>query len=132
MSLEVGEILYLLLIGLAFLGLTLIFPVLLTMHFLMPKTILEKYFKPPYFRPMEVEVFTGIPYAPMRTVMLLWVMAYPRFGKKRGLTNAYKDAPQWYRLCGGILITSILIVLIITLLLLFGFFIYMNIPGNNL
>jgi hypothetical protein len=132
MSLEAGEILYLLLIGLAFLELILVFPTLLTMHFLMPKAILEKYFKPPYFRPMEVEMFTGIPYAPMRTVMLLWVMAYPKLGKKRGLTTTYMDAPQWYRLSGGILITSILVVLILILLLVLGFFIYMNIPGNNL
>ena len=132
MSLETGEILYLLLIGLAFLELILVFPALLTMHFLMPKVILEKYFKPPYFRPMEVEMFTGIPYAPMRTVMLLWAMAYPTLGKKRGLTTAYMDAPQWYRFSGGILITSILVVLILILLLVLGFFIYMNIPGNNL
>lgn len=110
----------------------LVFPGILTMHFLMPKAILEKYFKPPYFRPMEVEMFTGIPYAPMRTVMLLWAMAYPKLGKKRGLTTAYMDAPQWYRLSGGILITSILVVLILILLLVLGFFIYMNILGNNL
>lgn len=132
MSLETGEILYLLLIGLAFLELILVFPALLTMHFLMPKVILEKYFKPPYFKPMEVEMFTGIPYAPMRTVMLLWAIAYPKLGKKRGLMTAYMDAPQWYRLSGGILITSILVVLIFILLLVLGFFIYMNIPGNNL
>ena len=63
----------------------------------MPKAVLDTYFKPPYFREMEVELFTGFPYAFMRTHMLMWVLAFPQYGKKRNLTEAYLLAPVWYR-----------------------------------
>lgn len=71
-------------------------PFVLVMQCLMPKAVLEQYWRGPHFRPAELALFSGI-YAPMRTVMLMWLIAFPRFGKKRGITEADKLAPQWYK-----------------------------------
>jgi len=70
--------------------------VMLIMHFLMPRQVLDKYFKPPYFREMERQLFTGLPYAPMRTIMFMRAIAYPSSGKKRGITEAHLLVPKWY------------------------------------
>lgn len=67
------------------------------MHFLMPKDVLEKYFRPPYFRSFECALFSGLPYAPMRTIMFMRVIAYPSSGARRGLTEVHLLVPQWYR-----------------------------------
>ncbi len=69
---------------------------ILVMHFLMPKEVLERYFKPPYFREFECKFFSGIPYAPIRTVMFMRVIAFPNSGNRRGITEAHKMVPQWY------------------------------------
>ena len=82
---------------------------IMVMHFLMPRKALEKYFKPPYFRQGECELFTGIPYSPIRTVMFMTVFAFPGMGKKRKLTEAYKMAPTWYRIASKIIVISIIV-----------------------
>lgn len=76
---------------------TLSFPIALTMHLLMPKAVLEKYFKPPFFNEAEVAFFTGLPFCMLRTVMFMSVFGFPHIGKKRGLTEAYLIVPLWYR-----------------------------------
>ncbi len=56
------------------------------LHILMPKIVLETYFKEPYFGPGEIEMFTGFPFGYMRTAMfnmallvLLSVIVFIRF-----------------------------------------------------
>jgi len=56
---------------------------ILIMHYLMPNVVLEKYFKPPYFNKSECIFFTGVPFAPLRTIMFMRVIAYPGSGKKK-------------------------------------------------
>jgi hypothetical protein len=73
-------------LGLMF-GLVLIF----IMHILMPKKVLETYFKEPYFRPAEITMFTGFPFGYMRTAMFMRALAFPASGKRRGVENAYKQ-----------------------------------------
>ncbi len=97
---------------------------ILVMHFLMPKIIIEKYFKPPYFGPAECILFSGIPYAPMRTVMFMRVLGFPDSGEMRGLTEAYKLAPAWYRNASRIIIFMTFFLLASTLLVVAGFGIY--------
>jgi hypothetical protein len=89
----------------------------LVMHFLMPKVILEKYFIPPYFKSGECVLFTGIPYAPIRTIMLMRVLGFPKTGKKRGLTEAYKLAPLWYQIASKTLINTIFAITLLLFLL---------------
>lgn len=43
--------------------------VIMIMHFLMPKVLIEKYFKPPHFKSTECTMFSGFPFAIMRTIM---------------------------------------------------------------
>jgi hypothetical protein len=71
-------------------------PYALIIHFLMPRTILDKYFKSPHFREGEIAFFSGIPFALMRTVMLVGVMVFPGLGKKRKLTELHLETPRWY------------------------------------
>ena len=94
---------------------------ILFMHFLMPKVILDKYFIPPYFKPGECELFRGIPYAPIRTIMLMRILGFPKSGKKRGLTEAYKLVPFWYQMLSKVLINSIFLISFL-LLLIFAIF----------
>ncbi|MFT6121793.1 MAG: hypothetical protein ACJASG_000311 [Oleiphilaceae bacterium] len=93
----------------------------LVMHFLMPKAVLKKYFIPPYFKPGECVIFTGIPYAPIRTIMLMRVLGFPKTGKKRGLTEAYKLAPLWYQITSKVLINAIFLITILLFLILLMF-----------
>jgi hypothetical protein len=81
----------------------------LILHFFMPKSALDRYFTPPHFRPFEYELFKGMPYSPIRTVMFMTVFAFPRLGKKRNMTKAYKLCPRWYRGASRILIVTIVI-----------------------
>jgi hypothetical protein len=74
------------------LGLVFIF----IMHFLMPKKVLETYFKEPHFNAGEIEMFTGFPFAYMRTAMFMRALAFPASGKRRGVEKAYQLAPVWY------------------------------------
>ncbi len=92
------------------------------MHPLMPKPVLEKYFKPPYFKAGECEIFTGIPYGFMRTLMFMRVLGFPGSGKKRGLSEAYKSAPHWYVILSRIIVIYALGISIsyLFVLLIFG------------
>jgi hypothetical protein len=93
---------------------------ILIMHFLMPKQVLERYLKPPYFREFECLFFTGIPYAPIRTVMFMRAIAYPGSGKKRGITEAHLLVPKWYRLISKVLIISALTGFILMIIFMVG------------
>jgi hypothetical protein len=85
MPMTLGELVFTVALCL-FLGICIALFLILVMHFLMPKRVLKKYFKPPFFRELECKLFTGIPYSPMRTVMFMTVLAFPGKGKKRKLT----------------------------------------------
>jgi len=67
-----------------------------TMHFLMPRKVLETYFKEPYFGAGEIAMLTGFPLGYMRTAMFMGILGFPASGKKRGVEDAYKLAPAWY------------------------------------
>jgi hypothetical protein len=69
---------------------------ILIMHFLMPKKVLKTYFKEPHFNAGEIEMFTGFPFAHMRTAMFMRVLGFPASGKRRGVEKAYQLAPVWY------------------------------------
>jgi len=96
----------------------------LVMHFLMPKIVLEQYFKSPYFRAGECEMFTGFPFAIMRTVMFMRVLGFPKSGEKRGLTEVYKLAPRWYRKISKVIVFLIIFLISSTLLIALWFYLY--------
>ena len=124
MPIVTGEMAYLFGVGLVVFEVALAGPVLLLMHFLMPKIIVSKYFKEPYFQSAEITMFTGIPYAPMRTVMLMWILAHPKFGVKRGLTKAYKYSPKWYLIGCRIYSVATIAVFTAILMLILSYYIY--------
>ncbi len=102
------------------LGLVLIF----IMHILMPKIVLKTYFKEPYFSSGEITIFTGFPFAYMRTTMFMRALAFPASGKKRGVENAYKIAPTWY--CKASKYIIIFFIPVITLMILISVILYIR------
>lgn len=62
-----------------------------------PKSVVDKYFKPPYFSAAFVEFYSGFPIVLYRGIMFMRLAAYPKSGKKRNLTEVYKELPGWYR-----------------------------------
>lgn len=107
-----------------------IFVIILIMHFLMPSAVLEKYFKPPYFKETECSLFSGFPYAPIRTVMFMAVFAFPRRGEKRKLTEAHLLAPRWYKAASKLILISLMLIVIAIPTLSFGLYFYNEILVN--
>lgn len=99
-------------------------------HFLVPKPLLQAYFKEPYFSRWEIATFSSFPFGYMRTLMFMRLAGFPNSGKKRGLTEAYKLAPDWFRLISKIVVSAFMlfcipmfllgIVLFPTLYILYG------------
>ena len=95
------------------------------MHILMPKKVLETYFKEPHFSITEITMFTGIPFGYMRTTMFMRALAFPSSGKKRGVENAYKLAPVWYcKISKYFIIFIIPLAVLLMLLTVIGFIRY--------
>ena len=96
----------------------------LIVHPLMPKQITEKYFKSPHFSQTECAFFSGFPFAPIRSVMFMRVIAFPRSGTKRGITGASEMAKPWLRCVSYFIVCSFIILNVIvlsTLALYYGY-----------
>lgn len=79
------------------------------MYPLTSKKVIEKYFRPPYFSEAFVEFYSGFPSAVYRGVMFMRLAAYPDSGKKRNLTEVYKEFPVWYRKVSKVLLIGFFI-----------------------
>lgn len=102
----------------------LLVPLTLVIHVLMPRQILDRYWQPPHFLPGEIALLTRSFYAPLRTVMFTWVIAFPRFGRKRQLEDAHLLAPTWFRMaCIAVCVGSVVVGASLGLHAL-GFFLY--------
>jgi len=87
-------------------------------HFFVPKIMIKTYFKEPYFSALEIKLFTGSPYAYMRTAMLMRLAGWPDCGKKRGIpATAHKICPVWFQVLSRVFIRLFLIVNISMLIL---------------
>lgn len=107
-----------------------VFPCVVLMHALMPKIVLDRYWKQPYMRNAELAFFTDTIYAPIRTIMLMWVIAFPRFGARRGITEANRLVPSWYRVASIIFSVWIVGATAAIIVLTAGIFIYGYVAGN--
>jgi hypothetical protein len=77
-----------------------------------PSAFHHKYFTTPYFREAEVTMLTGFPLMFVRTAMFIRLLASPSSGLKRGLSEAYIDAPAWLVAYAKLLYLSLILVLI--------------------
>jgi len=107
----------------------LLIPCVLVMQFLMPRAVLETYWREPYFRPVELALFTGV-LAPMRTFMFMWGVAFPRFGRKRNITEVHHLVPKWYRVVSAALTLWLLIALFLICASVVAIFIYAYVIGH--
>lgn len=101
---------------------------LFILHFFVPKKMIETYFKEPYFSAFEIELFTGFPYAYMRTGMLMRLAGWPASGKKRGIPEtAHETSPIWFqvvsRICTRISIIAFSLLIILMIMTLTGYYI---------
>jgi|GEM_PF-1544495 len=92
-----------------------------------PKTLLEKYFKEPYFSLTETILMAQFPGFLIRTGIFGWVILFPSLDKKRNIRDVIHDMPFWYRISlnifiVGSMLTLFLIVSLLTFLLLMAFF----------
>jgi len=112
-----------------FFGLFLIFLFTFIMHILMPRKVLETYFKEPHFSSTEITMFTGFPLGYMRTVMFMRILGFSASGKKRGVEDAYKLAPVWFCKLSKYIIVSFFIIFPLILLLAAFFGVHMMLYG---
>jgi len=68
----------------------------LIMALLMPRNVVERYFREPHFSRSEQAVYTAVPFSFMRVVSMAWLIAFPRFGRKRKMTDVHQYCPNWY------------------------------------
>jgi hypothetical protein len=122
------KILAIVMISAGFAGL-LIIPAVLIMHALVPKALLDRYWKPPYFRTTELATMTATPLALMRTVMFMSVVALPRLGRKRQLTDCRRHAPRWFVVAASAVTLWALTCATLLLVLGIGFAIYFETSG---
>lgn len=66
------------------------------MYPLTPKGVVKKYFRPPYFSEAFVDFYSGFPIVLYRGMIFMRLAAFPDSGKKRNLTEVYKEVPNWY------------------------------------
>ena len=112
-----------------FSGLFLVFLFTFVMHILMPRKVLETYFKEPHFSPTEIVVFTGFPLGYMRTVMFMRILGFPASGKRRKVEDAYKLAPSWFCKSSRYIIASFFIIFPLILLIAVFFGVHMMLYG---
>lgn len=87
-----------------------VFGLVFVVHFLVPRQLLNLYFKPPYFNQAEVKMLTGFPFAYLRTFVLMRLVAFPASGEKRGLTRVYEVSPRWFRVVSTWLLLTFFII----------------------
>lgn len=98
---------------------------LLIMHVLMPKAVLDRYWKEPHFRPFELMLFSGWSvFAPMRTMMFMSIFVFPRLGQRRGILEPHRLVPRWYRIVSIVLCVWVTGVIASLLTTMIGFDIY--------
>src|SRR5690554_5249930 len=82
-------------------------------HFFVPKVMIKTYFKEPYFSLLEIKLFTGPPYAYMRTGRMMRLAGWPDCGKKRGIpATAHEVCPVWFQVLSRVFIRTFLTVAI--------------------
>lgn len=105
---------------------------ILVMHVLMPQAVLDRYWKEPHFRPFELMLFSGWSFfAPYRTVMFMWAFMFPRLGKKRGIAEAYRLVPRWYRIVSIMLCVWAALIFIGGLGMGIGFYVYLLVVDRS-
>ncbi len=111
-----------------FLWVWLNFVLIFIIHFLMPKNILETYFKEPYFKLSEITAFSGFPFYYIRTLMFMRILGFPSSGGKRGVEKAYETVPVWFCKLSKYIVISFLISfsLFVLLIVISGFHMMLN------
>ena len=104
---------------------------LLILHVLMPKAVLDRYWKEPHFRPFELMLFSGWSFfAPMRTIMFMWMFLFPHAGRRRGILEPHRLVPRWYRITAIVMDVWMIIMFIVVGSALLYFTVYFYAIGD--
>ncbi len=72
----------------------------LAISYIIPRSLLNRYFKEPHFGPTELILLAQFPGSLTRGAMFVASIVMPKRGKKRQMTDVPDHAPVWYkRLC---------------------------------
>jgi hypothetical protein len=66
-------------------------------RFFVPKAMEETCFREPFFSPAEIAIYSAFPFTYFKPFIFMRLAGFPQSGKKRGLTEAYKLTPLWFR-----------------------------------
>lgn len=102
--------------GLVFIGLPAVFALLVAMHFLMPREVMDQYWKPPHFTPSEVAFFDVGIWKLFRTSKLVAALGVSSIARKRCMHDAAARAPHWYRVAAQAACLFYRMVVVLTLL----------------
>lgn len=64
---------------------------------LIPKSLKRKYLRPPYYSEGEAVMYDAYPFKLQLAVQFTAFTAWPKIASRRNLSNAYLDAPRWWR-----------------------------------
>ncbi|MBX2809037.1 MAG: hypothetical protein KTR20_10450 [Cellvibrionaceae bacterium] len=98
-------------------------PIWWLLDILTPKSMLERYFKEPYFSRGELIALNLFPASLMRVSIFGWTLWFPSLSKKRQMKNLEKGTPRWYSIAlkvftvcfmthGFLIITSLISLLV--------------------
>jgi len=79
------------------------FPLLVIMHLLMPRRVLDRYWRVPHFSPAEIIVCSEGIFRPLRAQKLIATMVFPSIARKRHLEEGM-IVPHWYLIAARALI----------------------------
>lgn len=100
------------------------------MHFLMPQTVIDRYWRSPHFRPLEIMLCSQEIYAPLRTQMLIATMVFPGIARKRHFSEKLA-IPRWYLMAARSLIIWGITAFTGFITILAGLYIYAIITGRT-
>ena len=75
----------------------------LLISYIIPNTLLARYFKTPHFGPTELIFLAQFPGSLLRGGMFVAACVMPQRGKRRQMTDVPKYAPRWYMISSHIM-----------------------------
>lgn len=76
----------------------LVFSINLTLSIFIPRVLLRKFVRPPYFSAIEATLWHALPKRALLAVPFSVMVVFPRFGQRRGLSDVAKYAPRWWKI----------------------------------
>ncbi len=71
-------------------------PTWFLLTFLLPRSLVDRYFCAPHFNQGELTVLSAFPGSVMRTGIFAWLVAFPSLDRRRGMRDIRNYTPRWF------------------------------------